>query len=83
MIYYFFFIAHFYDERHQTDDDLPIKIKAEFLDEALKEAREKCRSFGIEYPYKRFRSLDLEQTIPAAVIAAEDDHSLSGLLEEV
>ena len=83
MFYYFFFIAHFYDERHQTEEDLPIKVKAEYIVSAFKEACEKYRSFGIKYPYKRFRSLDLEQTIPAAVIEAEDDHSVSGLLEEV
>lgn len=65
---YYFFIAHYYDERHQTEDDIPIKVKAAYLFEAIAEAKEECRSFGIKYPYKRFRSLDLEQAIPDHIV---------------
>lgn len=80
---YYYFNAIYYDVRHQYEDKMTIRVEADTLDEANVRAQKAAHKFEIEYPYKRFRSLDLEQTIPAAVIAAEEDHSVSGLLEEV
>ena len=82
-MFYFYFIAHYYDVRHRYEDKMAIRVEADTLDEANVRAQKAALKVEIEYPYKRFRSLDLEQTIPAAVIAAEDEHSFSGLLEEV
>ena len=80
---YYYFNAIYYDVRHQYEDKMTIRVEADTLEEATVRAQKKAHTFECDYPYKHFRSLDLEQTIPAAVIAAEEEHSLSGLLEEV
>lgn len=63
-MFYFYFIAHYYDVRHRYEDKMAIRVEADTLDEANVRAQIAALKVEIEYPYKRFRSLDLEQTIP-------------------
>ena len=80
---YYFYIAHYYDEKHDCPDQYPIKVKADTAEDAAEKAYAELRKFKAEYPYKVFQNIELEHIISAAVLAAEDDHSVSGLLEEV
>lgn len=82
MNYYYFNVICF-DARHHYEDRTGLRIEADSLEEAKVRAQKKARKFEEEYPYKVVIEIKLEQTIPAAVIAAEDEHSVSGLLEEV
>lgn len=82
MNYYYFNVICF-DVRHHYEDRAGIRIEAESLEEAIVRAQKVSRKCEAKYPYKVVLEINLEQTIPAAVIEAEEDHSVSGLLEEV
>ena len=65
---YYYFNAFYYDERHDYQDQQPVKVKAENLKEAGEKAREELRKFEATYYYKVFQSIELEQMIPDHIV---------------
>lgn len=65
---YYYFNAHYYDERHDYQDQQPVKVKAESAEEAEEKAQTELRKFEAEYPYKVYKSIELEQAIPDYIV---------------
>lgn len=65
---YYYFNAHYYDERHDYQDQQPVKVKAESAEEAGEKAQAELRKFEAAYPYKVYQSIELEQEIPDYIV---------------
>lgn len=65
---YYYFNAHYYDERHDYQDQQPVKVKAKNLKEAGDKAREELRKFEATYYYKVFQYIELEQMLSDHIV---------------